>query len=165
MRIDVPSGWYQGGRRLDGKVKRHYAFIWPKDGKRGTTMGRWKDLLQNKGPDIHVSIGADKGDHLYNRQRKPRWAEWTHMDPRGPDGALPAARWTRKHRRPGVSYDFKTRKYGRENGNTWTDVRWPMEPNEGMPAYAYRDLNNRWWQNQPEPELDFDNLMDDEFAF
>ncbi|KAF2814401.1 uncharacterized protein BDZ99DRAFT_360220, partial [Mytilinidion resinicola] len=139
-------GWYQGGRRLS-KVKPHYAFVWPKDGKRGTTSGRWKDILQNKGPDIHVTISADRKDHLYNRQRKPRWARWNDVDHRGPDGALRGMPWTQKHRQPGVSYDFKARKYRYPKGNSWMDVRWRPEPNARIGPYAFKDMNAQWWQD------------------
>jgi len=84
----VPGdGWYQSGERLR-RVKLHYAFVWPKDGKRGRKMGRWKDIFANEGPDIHVAISADKRDALYNRQRRVRRSRWTELDDREPDGAL-----------------------------------------------------------------------------
>ncbi|OCK85827.1 hypothetical protein K432DRAFT_286107 [Lepidopterella palustris CBS 459.81] len=138
-------GWYQGGNRRHG-VKPHYAFIWPKDGKRGTTLGRWKDIIHGTGPDIHISISADKKDHMHNRQRRARWAKWTHLDDRGPDGALRDPVWARKPKR----YDFRTRKYCYPCSRTWTDARWGDEPNDHFPfPYAIRDTLGQWWQDIP----------------
>lgn len=127
----VPGdGWYQSGERLR-RVKLHYAFVWPKDGKRGRKMGRWKDIFANEGPDIHVAISADNRDALYNRQRRARRSRWTELDDREPDGALTyRPLWVRFFRGQEKKYDFRTRKYGRPEWDTWTDARWREEPNE-----------------------------------
>ena len=107
----VPGhGWYQGGERLR-RVKPHYTFIWPKDGKRGSKMGRWKDIFANEGPDIHVAISADKRDTLYNRQRRAQWSRWTELDDREPDGAL-------ENRPPWVRY-FHGQEVWLPNSKVW----------------------------------------------
>jgi hypothetical protein len=112
-------------------VKLHYAFVWPKDGKRGRKMGRWKDIFANEGPDIHVAISADKRDALYNRQRRARQSLWTELDDREPDGALTyRPLWVRFFRGQEKKYDFRTRKYRRPEWDTWTNARWQEEPNE-----------------------------------
>lgn len=151
----VPGhGWYQGGEHLR-RVKPHYAFVWPKDGKRGSKMGRWKDIFANEGPDIHVAISADKRDALYNRQRRARCYRWTELDDREPDGAL-AYRppWVRFFRGQEKKYDFRTRKYGRLEWDTWTDARWQEEPNEDFYyPYALRDLDGEWWEDHPEKDM------------
>lgn len=142
----VPGlGWYQGGERLR-RVKPHYAFVWPKDGKRGSKMGRWKDIFANEGPDNHVAISVDKRNALYNRQRRARWSRWTELDGGEPDGALVyRPPWVRFFRGQEKKYDFRTRKYGRPERDTWTDARWQEEPNEDFSyPYSLRDLDGEW---------------------
>ena len=125
----VPGhGWYQGGERLR-RVKPHYTFIWPKDGKRGSKMGRWKDIFANEGPDIHVAIIADKLDALIIDK-----GELSGLDGRNWTTESQKEPWKIGHRGFGIStdkkYDFRTRKYGRPEWDTWTDARWQEEPNE-----------------------------------
>ncbi|KAF2205004.1 hypothetical protein GQ43DRAFT_363346 [Delitschia confertaspora ATCC 74209] len=142
------EGWFQGGHRRRVK-KPHYHFVWPKDGKRGGTMGRWKDILGNKGPDIHVTISADKNDYMYNRQRKDRWAGWSIFDDEErPDGSLKyKPSWVRPFRQPGKRYDFHTRKYGSPTYASWTGVRWQPEPNEGIKyPSALRNYEGKWYE-------------------
>jgi hypothetical protein len=138
--------WHSDGRGKRVK-KPHYHFIWPKDGKNGSKWGRTKDILTGKGPDIHVSISADKMDYMYNRPRKSTWAGWEDLDDRFYDNSLDSLPWTRKNREyAGKSYDFYTRKYCRPTPFTWTDVQWKDKPDRwGLPA-AVRDVDGEWWR-------------------
>ena len=140
-------GWIQGGRRLRG-VKPKYHFVWPKDGKNGSTWGRWKDILHGQGPDIHVTISADKMDYMYNRQRRPRWSEHTNLDDRLPDGSIKHQPfWIGNKRHGGISYDFFTRRYRPTDGDTWADALWQEEPNDQFTyPYAFKDIQGQWYQ-------------------
>ena len=66
--------WIQDGKKFRN-VKSSKAFIWPKDGRNGSKWGRMKDILQDKGPDIHIAISADKMDYMKNRQQKSGWSD------------------------------------------------------------------------------------------
>jgi hypothetical protein len=147
------GGWYQDGRRVQN-VKPSRVFIWPKDGRNGSSWGRIKDILQNKGPDIHIAISASKNDHMHNRQRRPRWSGHTRLDSRGPDSSISSAcaPWTRNAglggRTPGLSYDFRTRRYIRPDPDMWTDAKWQAEPNaQHVYPEAVRDDCGVWWQD------------------
>lgn len=146
-------GWVTpGGRRLRRAFptgKPSYAFVWPKDGKRGSKMGRLKDILQNTGPDIHLAIGAERNVRPYNWPTRGRWSRWTdmpqvHMD-QGPDFALRAAPWVRPFREEDKKYDFRTRTYKRPDRATWVDALWPEEPNSQYKVpRAYRCMRGNW---------------------
>ena len=65
-----------------------------------------------------------------------KYAPWTH------NGALGG-------RAPGLSYDFRTRKYGKPNKFTWTDVKWQQESNaKHMYPEAFRSFCGDWYQDQ-----------------
>lgn len=143
-------GWVQGARRLR-KHKNHYALVWPKDGKRGSKMGRLKDILNCKGPDMFVVIGGRKGEIHEDRPTRGRWTRWTpDMDEERQDEALAEPWWVRPFReqRPELRYDFRSRTYRMPRPTTWTNAlyRQPNRPNE-MP-YALRDVRGQWlrWQ-------------------
>lgn len=146
--------WIQNGKKYRN-IKSSKAFIWPKDGRNGSKWGRMKDVLQNQGPDIHVAISADKMDYMRNRQHKSRWSEWTCLDDRHEDFSMDSERfapWTHNGalggRAPGVSYDFRTRKYGKANKATWTDVKWQPEPNaQHVYPEALRSFHGKWHQD------------------
>ncbi|KAF2473205.1 uncharacterized protein BDR25DRAFT_218203 [Lindgomyces ingoldianus] len=153
-------GWIQGGHKRR-KLKPYYHFVWPRDGKNGSTWGRWKDILKGQGPDIHVTISADKKDYMFNRQTKERWAGHTNLDDRGPDGALKyEPPWTRSAR-PGNNcraYDFRTRKYCRPYDHMWTDALWQDEPNGHFPyPHALRNVYGEWIQHKQ-------NAFEEEFG-
>ncbi|KAF2733091.1 hypothetical protein EJ04DRAFT_295073 [Polyplosphaeria fusca] len=143
-------GWYQDGYKRRVK-KPYYHFIWPKDGRNGSKWGRLKDIMTGKGPDIHVTIGAGKNDHMFHRQRRDTWAGHMNLDDRGPDCSLSAAPWTRKSRdyAANTAYDYKTRKYRRRYDGMWTDAYWP-EGNAKLDGYKYpygfRDVDGNRWQ-------------------
>jgi hypothetical protein len=144
------NGWYQGGERRRG-VKPHYHFIWPKDGKNGSKWGRWKDVMTGKGPDIHLTISADKKDYMNNRQRRSRWSNHMNLDDRGPDGALKCQLpWARRNHLDSA-YDFHHRKYMRPHEHMWSDALWQDEPNDDFQfPYAWRNIAGEWWQHEPD---------------
>ncbi|KAF2115793.1 hypothetical protein BDV96DRAFT_56455 [Lophiotrema nucula] len=139
-------GWFQTGVKRRVKKPYHH-WIWPKDGRRDGKWGRIKDILSNKGPDIHVSISADKMDYMHNRQRKSRWANHTNLDDRGPDGYLGDAPWAR--RGMDEAYDFHPyeRRYRRPHRDMWTDAMWgaPGVKLQGFDyPHAYRNIFGEW---------------------
>jgi len=82
---------------------------------------------------------------------------------RGELGGLDGRNWTQRARRSldisatvGSVFsrtrkdDFRTRKYGRPEWDTWTDARWQEEPNEDFYyPYALRDPDGEWWEDHP----------------
>lgn len=114
-------------------------------------MGRLKDILQGTGPDIHLAIGAERKVRPYNWPTRARWSRWTEFDrfgfEQGPDFALRAAPWVRSFREESDKYDFRTRTYKRPDRATWTDARWPEEPNDNFKVpRAYRCMRGNWHQ-------------------
>ncbi|KAF1837281.1 hypothetical protein BDW02DRAFT_157604 [Decorospora gaudefroyi] len=150
-------GWYQDGRKLRN-VKASKAFIWPKDGRNGSTWGRMKDVLQNKGPDIYVAFGARKTDCVSNRPPRSQWAGHPNLDDRGKIFTFNSqkfAPWTNSGiggRPYGQCYDFRTRKYGRQTASMWTDAIWQQEPYKNRKwnnfPEAVRTLDGTWYQDQ-----------------
>jgi hypothetical protein len=100
------------------------AFVWPRDGKRNTTFGRFKDILSNKGPDIFVmKNGARPLKTSWTNRRFTDWDDpdaWLVDDTRKPF-------WCGAKRGPDMSYDFRTRRYRKTDRFTWTDAFW-MQP-------------------------------------
>ncbi|KAF1947913.1 hypothetical protein EJ02DRAFT_332466 [Clathrospora elynae] len=138
-------GWYQDGRKLR-HIKASKAFVWPKDGKNGSSWGRMKDVFQNKGPDIYVAFGARKTDCVSNRPPRSQWAGHPNLDDRGMTFGFNSqkfAPWTKTGllggRTYGMSYDFRTRKHSSANPYMWTDAIWQQEP-----------YKNRKWNSYPE---------------
>lgn len=149
------KGWEQDGFRRRGVKKPYYHFIWPKDGKNGSKWGRMKDILTGKGPDIHVTVSADKEDYMHHRQRRPRWARHADLEDRGPDCSLRYdLPWVRPFRRyAGKRYDFRTRQYRRPDTHMWSDAIWEGRQGTrdhiyGLP-HAIRDMNGEWWERGP----------------
>lgn len=147
--------WIQDGKKYRG-IKSQKAFIWPKDGRNGSKWGRMKDILADRGPDIHITMSADKMDYMKNRQSRSRWAGWTCLDDRDKDLAISSkkyAPWTHNFalggRRSDFSYDFRTRRYGKHNNFTWTDAKWQPEPNgEYVYPEAIRSFTGDWYQDE-----------------
>jgi hypothetical protein len=110
-------------------------FVWPSDGKRKSTWGRCKDILQNKGPDIFV---ATQGQRPIRDRWKNNDQDWYIND----DfiGPMPWARRT-----PDKPYDFRTRKYRRPKKHTWSDAVWPAwdADNQEFPK-SYRCRHGDW---------------------
>ncbi|OAL00714.1 hypothetical protein IQ06DRAFT_348062 [Phaeosphaeriaceae sp. SRC1lsM3a] len=149
--------WIQDGRILN-KVKASKAFVWPKDGRRGTTWGRFKDILQNKGPDIYLTLNAEKHDYIHNRPSRARWAGHTNLDDPSPESSFPLnsrkyAPWVRRGmlgRHPEAAYDFRTRKYVQPHESMWTDAIWQPRGsgNKGNPfPEAVRNIFGEWFQD------------------
>jgi hypothetical protein len=145
----LPRGWYQDGRKLR-TVKASKAFIWPKDGKRGSTWGRMKDVLQNKGPDIFVAFGARPTDCVSNRPPRAQWSGHTNLDDTGMTFSFnsrkfsPFARTGLGSRSHHVAYDFRTRKHTRLNQDMWTDAVWQQEPYKNRKWNSYPEAVRRW---------------------
>ena len=156
VRSPFARGWFQDGRQLR-HVKASKAFIWPKDGKNGTTWGRMKDVLTGKGPDIFLAFGANKGDCVFNRPTRAQWSGHVNLDDTDLDGGFnhrKFAPWTTKGalggRMPGLGYDFRTRRYRPEYRNMWTDAVWQADKKENKRnpyPEALRDRHGRWWQD------------------
>lgn len=154
----VRRKWIQDGRILRS-VKTSKAFVWPKDGRNGTIWGRFKDVLQSRGPDIYLTMNAEKHDYMHNRPARAEWSRHTHLDDLGSDASFRFsskryAPWTNKGllggRMQGLSYDFRTRQHGAPNRFMWTDAIWQPEPRlnkyDRYPE-AVRDIAGRWYQD------------------
>ncbi|KAI4657135.1 uncharacterized protein J4E79_007751 [Alternaria viburni] len=154
---DLPNGWYQDGRKLHN-VKSSKAFIWPKDGRKGTKLGRFKDIFQGKGPDMFVTCAADPKDFMANRPSRAQWTRHTHLD--GPHQlgfrASKFAPWTEGGMLSGgrsrkEAYDFRTRKYVKRYPRMWTDAVWQSEPYKNREyntfPEAIRYMDGIWWQD------------------
>jgi hypothetical protein len=149
----ISKRWFQDDRRLP-KQKSSYAFVWPKDGKRDSKMGRLMDILQNKGPDMYLTKNAHRLDYMANRPTRERWAGWTNLDDRDAYNSLNSrkfAPWVQKGifggRERGLGYDFRTRKYGVPNRATWTDARWQSGSKEYKWPEAIRNVYGDWYQD------------------
>ncbi|KAF2660532.1 hypothetical protein K491DRAFT_568684, partial [Lophiostoma macrostomum CBS 122681] len=145
--------WEQDGRRRRGVKKPYYHFVWPKDGRNGSTWGRTKDILQNKGPDIFVTISADKEDYMAHRPRKPEWSGHEHLDDRyhrlWPFHEAP---WVKPFRRDsGKVYDFRRRNYGHYSRDPflWTEALWYPGADKRKDLYprAVKDSLGNWWED------------------
>lgn len=145
-------GWIQEGQRGRLRKKPHYCFIWPKDGRNGGKLGRMKDIATGKGPDIHVTVSAEKGDYMANRQRKASWARHINLDDRYDDRDSRLKNpWTKHPQRSGTRYDFLQRKYRRPDENMMTDAIWhPGVSSKQFPYPAcWRDIRGEWFQHDP----------------
>lgn len=147
-------GWRQGGKRLRN-VKPYKHFIWPKDGKNGTKWGRMKDILQGKGPDIHVAFSANRMDYMWNRPSRDRWARHSNLDDRSPDLSLRYELPWVGRRGTTKCYDYRTRKWVRPNLEMWTDARWPEKSDEYTYPYAMRNVFGEWMQYNPDATFNF----------
>jgi hypothetical protein len=145
-------GWYPGCWHKDGELhnvhrhKKHYHFIWPKDGKNGTKWGRLKDIFSGEGPNIHVTVGAQKMDYMHHRQRRPIWGRHEDLDGRGQDCEIDNF-WKDPTVEKDLCYDFRTRKFRRPYNGMWTDARWQVKPGIRDWPKAYRDNSGEWWQD------------------
>jgi hypothetical protein len=143
-------GWVQGPHQLR-RFKPHYAWVWPKDGKNGSRLGRLKDIITQRGPDMFVVASGRKGDALSDRPTRSRWSRWTNLsyEETRPDEALGEPFWVKSQRQnhPERLYDYRTRKYKLPKWNSWTDARYRRSPNarDRLP-YALRDVDGQWIQ-------------------
>ncbi|KAF2645086.1 hypothetical protein P280DRAFT_514539 [Massarina eburnea CBS 473.64] len=151
----IPGTLWKGGWIQDGEVRRvkkpHYHWIWPKDGRQGSKLGRVKELLQGKGPDMHIAISADKMDYMHNRQRRAKWGNHLNIDGNQGPETLSAPWWVgsgivggRDNR---LKYDYWTSKYVKPYEGMWTDAIW-QGPNRKTPwPEQYRDVYGYWWMD------------------
>jgi hypothetical protein len=144
-----PGVWQKNGLPHHvGVHKKHYHFVWPKDGKNGSKWGRFKDIMSGKGPDIHVTMGAKKMDYMHHRPRKPRWGLHYDLDDRGPDCVMPSPfPWVNEVRENSNNcYDFYTREFRHPYHGMWTDAHRHSKPGRPLPK-ALRDNLGNWWQD------------------
>ncbi|KAF2025275.1 hypothetical protein EK21DRAFT_76861 [Setomelanomma holmii] len=150
--------WFQDGRKLRN-VKPTKAFVWPKDGREGTSWDRFKDVMKNRGPDMYLTINADKHDYMHNRPTRAQWSGHTNLDDRGLLSATLSSKkfapWTRigmlNGRSPGECYDFRERTYGSPNRDMWTDAVWQPHPRKNKYSpwpEAIRNMYGEWAQDR-----------------
>lgn len=150
--------WFQGDAQRRVK-KPYYHLVWPKDKNRGM-FGRLKDVLQNKGPDIYLSVSARKNEYSTNRPLHGRWSNWPLLDPRI-TGSI-SDLWPGQHKFSGpcwVSnskvfgrdankrYNFQTRKYEDEHPGMWTDAIWQGPHKDSNWPDQYRNRRGLWLQD------------------
>ncbi|KAK3078070.1 hypothetical protein LTS18_008521 [Coniosporium uncinatum] len=146
----IHGGWQRGGVRLPGH-KPKWAMVWPRDGKNGSYMGRWKDIITGKGPDMYVGSHRGRG-YGWDKPSRGQWSKWAN-NPAYP--GIPLEAWERNTRTTSMPwaqrsserpYDFLRREYAKPKPYTWTDARWPDEPNGQykQPA-AYRCGHGDWF--------------------
>lgn len=101
--------------------KRRNAWVWPSDGKHKRSWGRWKDIIEGKGPDIFIT---KHGDRPSRNQWKNNFQDATPEDPGfNTHIDMPWATRTRP-------YDFRERRYRRPKGPNdifWSDATWPSK--------------------------------------
>ncbi|KAK3203277.1 hypothetical protein GRF29_112g746355 [Pseudopithomyces chartarum] len=151
--------WFQDGvrkRPKDGKP--FYHLVWPKD-KKMNMFGRLKDIIQGKGPDIHLAYSARKKDYATNRPLHGRWSGWEHLDRRMRPGPkmwagqyeLEGPFWVNNTslggRHPAMFYNFATRKYEPYHHKMWTDAIW-QGPYEKIMPDQYRTVRGTWRQDR-----------------
>ncbi|KAF1978497.1 hypothetical protein BU23DRAFT_449678 [Bimuria novae-zelandiae CBS 107.79] len=145
--------WFQCGAKR--RVKHpYYHLVWPKDKDRGK-FGRLKDILQGKGPDIHLTMSAKRQDYDNNRPLHGNWTGWDYLDWRitGLPGIppwpgqfqFPGPSWA--DRKPWMKYNFKTRKYESLDPIMCTGAIWQgPRKNTDFPD-QYRNVWGDWRQN------------------
>lgn len=135
------------------------AFIWPKDGKRTSTAGRWADILTGRGPDIHVAKhrGYLDGHNLgWDAPRRSQWSRWANLDPflmrNATREPMPWAR-----RGDTTKYDFRTRRWGRCHDGMWSDVVWPAGARtRDQTPVAFNAVDGLSWQPAMHPWNGYD---------
>lgn len=129
-------------RRHNGKPPRK-AFVWPIDGKRKSTWGRWKDIGSSKGPDIFVT---NLGNRPTRNHWKNRFQDWDPENDERWEDTLRAAPWAR--RSPAKHYNFYSRKYqwDKPGRYTWSDAIWPRhDADQHDFPLSYRCKHDEWY--------------------
>ncbi|KAL8960282.1 MAG: hypothetical protein Q9193_002988 [Seirophora villosa] len=131
--------------------KRQLQVVWPRDKKQKGphTLGRFRDVLSGKGPDMWIGPRGPEGP------TKPEWSRWD----RGPtwgkfhnlsyrdnrDQQVPA--WAPGQAAGNKRYNFKTRKYEVPRFSTWSDVKWDRKgqhPLYNENIFEYNPYTS-WW--------------------
>jgi hypothetical protein len=144
--------WNEPDPYLQKCGRGNLAFVWPRDGKRNTTSGRLADIASGKGPDIFVMRNGA-------RPLRSSWANRRPTSTHDPDFGIPddtrgSMPWARRYGED--KYDFRTRKYGRDNRYTWADAYWKQatgkkgerQSKQNFPM-AYKCNHGRWYQMHP----------------
>jgi len=173
-----PNGWYQDGRKLRN-VKSSKAFIWPKDGRNGSKLGRLKDILKGEGPDIFVTCAADARDFVAKRPTRSQWSKHVYLDDENsipPELGFRASKfapWTEGGMLSGgrsrkEAYDFRTRKYMKRHPGMWTDAIWQPEPYKDREyntfPEALRTMRGNWWQDKQHLPYGWGGPFENEFG-
>ncbi|KAF2425240.1 hypothetical protein EJ08DRAFT_404064 [Tothia fuscella] len=134
--------WIHENRRVPrhaNGTSRRKQFVWPSDGKRKGTWGRWKDLMEGKGPDIYVA-GQNQ------RPSRDEWKNRIQDDFIFNDAVRPAHRFAK--RAGDKHYDFRTRRYRRDYPDrvNWADAIWPRwDADQYDHPLAYRCEHGDWY--------------------
>jgi hypothetical protein len=130
--------------QLRSNQKSRRAFIWPSDGKRKGTWGRWKDFAMGTGPDIFVAPQNQRPtrNHWKNRMQDLNINEQGKIETR--EDASRAMPWARREKdRP---YDFKARKFRRDRPGVWAEAVWPRyDADQYDQPLAYRCRHGDWY--------------------
>ncbi|KAF2097023.1 hypothetical protein NA57DRAFT_77274 [Rhizodiscina lignyota] len=153
---------YQAPWTVRRKTPKRHALIWPKDGKRGTRLGRLADILTNSGPDIFVATHRGRGLG-WDAPTRSQWSRWDFLDRPENDpwafnaviGDGPRDRGIGKpfwHARRGAAqkYDFRTRKWKDGHEGMWSDVKWETgaKTKDQIPR-RFRTPDGWWFTPQP----------------
>jgi hypothetical protein len=129
---------------LPSKLRMRRAFIWPSDGKRKSTWGRWKDLASKKGPDIYVAPLSQRPtrNHWKNRMQDFNLNELGEIESR--EDASRAMPWANRYL--DKPYDFRTRKFRRDRPGVWADAVWPRhDADQFDQPLSYRCRHDEWY--------------------
>ena len=135
--------------------KRASQFVWPRDKPHSSIFGRWKDVLQGKGPDVWVTRRGSDGPH------RPVWSGWRTQGLIS-HGAVEydnlGYKYVEKEDGPDLMfghrakdkrfYDFRTRTFGRQNKpHAYTDIKYCKQ--HRVPIYHRgRHEADDWWEGQ-----------------
>jgi hypothetical protein len=132
------------------KLRMRRAFIWPSDGKRKSTWGRWKDLGSGKGPDIYVAPLSQRPtrNHWKNRMQDINLNEQGEIEAR--EDARRAMPWARRD--PDEPYDFRTREFRKDKPGVWAEAVWPRyDADQFDNPLSYRCRHGDWYNTRWAP--------------
>jgi hypothetical protein len=143
------GGYYHFNRPVrDGHLrpnqKSRRAFVWPSDGKRKSTWGRWKDIAMGTGPDIFVAPRSQRPtrNHWKNRMQDININEQGEIEAQ--EDASRAMPWAKRHK--DKPYDFKTRTFRRDRPGVWAEAVWPRhEADQYDQPLSYRCRHGDWY--------------------
>jgi hypothetical protein len=134
-----PGDYFHQNAPLAPGERRRKQFVWPSDGKRKSTWGRWKDLIDSKGPDIFVT---NQGHRPTRNQWRNNYQDFDHLE--SPWEAQRAMPWAKRHSEK--PYEFRTRRYRRERPGAWSDAVWPRhEADQFDQPLSYKCRHGDWY--------------------